>query len=75
MKVVQENSVTLKNEATETTTRRNVAILEAYDHFIVVNVDEVSGWLETKYVSKSRMFDDMAIATKWFDKLCKDVNL
>ena len=75
MKVIKEDVVTLTNEANETKIKRSIVILEAYDHFIVINVDEVSGWLETKYVSKSHMFDNEAIAYKWFDKLCRDENL
>ncbi len=75
MKIIKEGSVTLTNEVNETTTQRNITILEVYNHYIVVNADEVSGWLETKYISKSKMFDNVDIANKWFDKLSRDVNL
>ena len=75
MKIIKEGSVTLKNENAGTTIQRDISILEAYNHFVVVNVDEASGWLETKYISRSHMFDNETLANKWFDKLCKDENL
>lgn len=75
MKIVKETSVTLKNENNETSIKRDITILEVQNHFIVVNVDEVSGWSETRYASKSHMFDSENIANKWFDKLSKDANL
>ena len=75
MTIIKENVVTLTNEINETTIKRSIAIVESQNHFVVINVDEITGWSETQYVSKSKMFDNMNIATKWFDKLSKDANL
>lgn len=75
MNSIREGTVTLKDTINGVAIQRSIIILGEYGRFVVVNIDKRDGWSEVEYVSKSHMFSDITLANKWFDKLCKDVNL
>ena len=70
MKIIQEIHKVFNNE--DGKKERHVAVLSHEDTFIVVKVDNTTGWESETSNVRAYSFNDEKKAQAWVDKLCRD---